>query len=360
MARSRRIRVGGVVVGGGAPVSVQSMTNTDTRDPVATLAQIAELTAAGCQIVRVAVPDEAATRALTEISSRSPVPVIADIHFNHKLALAAVEAGVAAIRVNPGNFGGAEEIRQVAMAAGGAGIPVRVGANSGSLPRDLSGAETPETMAQSLVTAAVRQCRLLEDNGFNDIKVSLKASSVRATVLAYRQFAAATDYPLHLGVTEAGTPAMGVVKSAVGIGALLLDGIGDTIRVSLTANPVEEVKTGIRILKALGLRDGGIEVVACPTCGRTGFDLISLTERVETIAAEIEADKSGSVAAKIAVMGCAVNGPGEAKDADFGLAGAEGGRLVAFRKGEVVQAFDIDDALTWLERELTEHHEEEE
>ena len=341
---SRRITVGAVAIGGGAPVTVQSMTNTDTRDATATLAQIGELARLGCDIIRVAVPDREAAEALAEITAASPIPVIADIHFDYRLAIAAIENGVAAVRLNPGNL--EDHVRLVAEKAQEHRIPIRVGANSGSLRpavvREMAakGLDHDEAIAEALVESALRECALLENYGMRDLKVALKSSSVPVTLAAYRKFADRTDYPLHIGITEAGTPRRGVVKSAVGIGSLLLAGIGDTLRVSLTAPPAEEVLTGLRILEACGLRSAEPEVVSCPTCGRTRIDLVGLADKVETFLAEIAGSGRKIQLKKIAVMGCAVNGPGEARDADLGIAGSAAGKLVIFRHGEVVGAFD--------------------
>ena len=358
---SREIRVGGVAVGNGHPVSVQSMTNTDTRDAEATLAQINRLAALGCDLIRVAVPDREAAAALKTITRRSPLPVIADIHFDYTLALAAIDNHVAAVRLNPGNLSDREAVGKVAMRARDAGIPIRVGANSGSvrpaLVREMmdKGLEHGDAMAEALVISALRECEMLENFGFHDIKVALKSSSVPVTVAAYRKFAARTDYPLHIGITEAGTPARGIVKSAVGIGALLLDGIGDTMRVSLTADPADEVLAGLRILEACGLRDAAPEIVSCPTCGRTEIDLIGLANKVEEAVAEIKAGGRAIHLRKIAVMGCAVNGPGEARDADLGIAGSRAGKVVIFRFGEIVGAFDPAEGFEYLKMEILNH-----
>jgi len=325
---TRRLSVGGVALGGGARVTVQSMCNTDTRDAAATLAQIRRLAAAGCDIIRLAVPDMAAAEAFADICRESPIPVVADIHFDYRLALRCAEGGAAKIRINPGNIGGAEKVRAVAEACGARGIPIRIGVNAGSLDRALlakHGAPTAEALAES----AAQHVKMLTDCGFADICLSLKASSVPTCVAAYRLAAERFPYPLHLGVTEAGTLRQGTVQSAVGIGALLLEGIGDTIRVSLTADPEEEVRAGIAILKAAGLRRGGVKVVSCPTCGRTQIDLIALAEQTEQALAGCERDIT------VAVMGCVVNGPGEAREADYGLAGGKG-EGVLFRRGEIV------------------------
>ena len=326
--KTRQIHAGGVPLGGGAPVTVQSMCNTDTRDAAATLSQIERLYKAGCDIVRVAVPDAAAAEALRDICKGSPLPVVADIHFDHALALAAVKAGAAKIRLNPGNIGGPERVRAVAEECGARGVPIRIGVNAGSIEKRLLQAYGKPTAA-AMVESTASHIALLEDCGFYDICLSLKASSVPLTVEAYRLAAERFPYPLHLGVTEAGTSWAGTVNSAVGIGALLMEGVGDTIRVSLTADPVEEVRAGIAILKAAGLRAGGVRVISCPTCGRTQIDLIAAAKEVEAQLAGCEKDIT------VAVMGCAVNGPGEAREADYGLAGGKGEALL-FRKGEIV------------------------
>ena len=326
--QTKRIHAGGIAIGAGAPVTVQSMCNTKTRDVPGTLAQIRALYAAGCDIVRVTVPDAVSAEALADICRESPLPVVADIHFDYRLALVAVKAGAAKIRINPGNIGDAERVKAVADACGAAGVPIRIGVNSGSIEKHLlekHGHPTAEAMAES----AAGHIELLEKAGFYDICLSLKASSVPLTVAAYRLAAERFPYPLHLGVTEAGTSYMGTVNSAVGIGALLMEGIGDTIRVSLTADPVEEIKAGIAILKAAGLRSGGVRIVSCPTCGRTEIDLISAAKEVEARLAGCRRDIT------VAVMGCVVNGPGEAREADYGLAGGKG-RGVLFRHGEIV------------------------
>ena len=352
---TRSIHVGSVPVGGGAPVSVQSMTNTDTRDPDSTLAQILALHKAGCDIVRVAVPDRKAADRMREIAEVSPIPVIADIHFDYRLALRAIDAGVHGIRINPGNIGDAKKVAVVAGAILEAGICVRVGANSGSLHKKFKNIKKDsEGIAQALVESALEQCRLLEKHGVGKIKVSLKSSDVATTVMACRKLAEVSDYPQHVGITEAGTLRRGIIKSSVGIGAILSSGIGDTIRVSLTADPVEEVKAGIMILESIGLRSGAPEIVSCPTCGRTGMDLIALAGRIE---AEIEKIKSsGAVIGlkKIAIMGCVVNGPGEASDADLGIAGGKG-RGALFSKGRLVRTVQEKDLLRAFLEELRKH-----
>jgi len=320
MPSAHQIRVGNVPVGGGAPVVVQSMTLTPTRDVEATTAQIAALASAGCELVRCAVPKTEDAEALRRIVRFSPIPVIADIHFNASLALKAIEAGVPAVRINPGNIGGPDKVAQVVEAAKRARIPMRIGANSGSLPKHLAGLARRD-QAEALVAAALEEVELLERLDYRDFKISVKSSHVPTMIRAYRMLAERVPYPLHLGVTEAGTPFAGSIKSAVGIGALLADGIGDTLRVSLTADPVREVEVAWEILKALGLRERGPVMIACPSCGRDNVGVQRLAERVE------ERLKQYPQHFEVAVLGCAVNGPGEAGDADFGIAG---GRDVGF------------------------------
>ena len=325
---TRQICVGGVKIGGGAPVSIQSMTNTPTHDVEATLAQIQALTAAGCEIVRLAVPDMAAARAIGAIKAGSSVPLVADIHFDYRLALEAVRQGIDKVRINPGNIGAPERVKAVAEACMDRSIPIRIGVNGGSLEKRLLeqyGGPTPE----ALVESGLRQAQMLEQFGFHDICISLKSSSVSTTMKAYCLMSERCDYPLHLGVTEAGTPELGVIKSAAGIGGLLALGIGDTFRVTLTADPVEEIFAAKKILKAVGLRREGPELIACPTCGRTKIDLIPMARRVEDLLRQV--DKPITVA----VMGCVVNGPGEARHADVGIAGGQG-EGVLFQKGQVV------------------------
>ena len=323
MSSERSVSVGGVQIGGGAPVVVQSMTLTKTHDVESTTAQIAALASAGCEVVRVAVPKSEDADALPKIVRFSPVPVIADIHFNASLALRAIDAGVAAVRINPGNIGGPDKVAEVVLAAKRAGMPMRIGANSGSLPKHLTEL-AQQDQAEALVEAALEEVRLLEQLDYRDFKISVKSSHVPTMIRAYRLLSSKVPYPLHLGVTEAGTPYSGSIKSAVGMGALLVDGIGDTIRVSLTADPVEEVKTAYEILKALGLRERGPIMIACPSCGRDNVGVQQLAERVE------ERLRTYPEAFEVAVLGCAVNGPGEAGDADFGIAG---GRDVGFIYG---------------------------
>ncbi len=326
---TRQIHVGSVAVGGGAPVSVQSMCSTDTRNVVATLEQIRRLAEAGCEIVRCAVPDAAAATALGAIKAECPMPLIADIHFDHKLALASVAAGVDALRINPGNIGEAWKVREVVAACTDAGIPIRIGVNAGSLEKKVLEAYGHPT-AEALVVSAIGNIRILEDLGFDRIKVSIKASDVRRTIDAYRLLSAKVDYPLHIGVTEAGTTWSGTIKSAIGIGALLADGIGDTLRVSLTGDPVEEVRVGWEILKSLDLRERGPVFISCPTCGRCEIDLVEIAEEVERRLHGLPKKIS------VAVMGCVVNGPGEAREADLGLAGGRGEGVI-FRRGKLVR-----------------------
>ena len=328
-AKTRSISVGGVGIGGNNPVRVQSMTNTDTRDVEATLAQIEALARAGCEIVRLAVLDLEAAMALKRICAAAGVPLIADIHFDSRLAVQAVEAGVKGLRINPGNIGGPDKVDRVVHAARAAGVPIRIGVNSGSVDKELlkkHGGPTPAAMVES----ALEHVRLLEERGFYDTKISLKSSSVLGTIAAYRLMAKTVDYPLHIGVTEAGTAMRGAVKSSVGLGILLAEGIGDTLRVSLTADPVEEMLVAWEILRALGLRARGPEIVSCPTCGRTEIGLIELASAVEDRLRGVEEVFT------VAVMGCVVNGPGEAREADIGVAGGRESGLI-FRKGEVVR-----------------------
>ena len=326
---TRRIVVGGVPMGGGAPVTVQSMCNTKTQDVEATVAQIERLTNAGCDIIRVAVPDIEAVRAIARIKKRITIPLVADIHFDYRLALEALDGGIDKIRINPGNIGGADKVRAVARACEERHVPIRVGVNSGSLERELLQKYGGPT-AQAMYESAVGHTRLLEDVGFGDICVSVKSSTVTRTIEACRLMAEKTDYPLHLGVTEAGTEYLGTINSAVGIGTLLSEGIGDTIRVSLTADPEREVEAGIAILKAAGRRSGGVKFVSCPTCGRTRIDLVSLAGEVERRLKGVKRDIT------VAVMGCVVNGPGEAREADYGIAGGIGEGLL-FKKGQIIR-----------------------
>lgn len=351
---TKRLEIGGVPVGAGAPVSVQSMTNTSSSDAESTLRQLRLLAAAGCDIARIAIPSSKVLKVLPAILEQTPLPIVGDIHFDHRLALGAISAGIHAIRLNPGNIGGEKKIREVAESASVAGIPIRVGANSGSLPADIAEKAriSNDAMADALVEAAERQCALLERCGFTSIKVSLKSSSVPAMILANRLFAKRREYPLHLGVTEAGTIFRGTIKSSVGIGALLADSIGDTIRVSLTADPVREVEAGIAILESLGLRKANPEIISCPTCGRTEIDLMGLAERLEREIDRLKAEGVTINVEKIAVMGCVVNGPGEAVDADIGIAGSKNGNAALFKKGESIGIFPQDEAFRRLLDEI--------
>ncbi|MCI9425110.1 MAG: flavodoxin-dependent (E)-4-hydroxy-3-methylbut-2-enyl-diphosphate synthase [Flavonifractor sp.] len=326
---TKRILAGGVPIGGGAPVTIQSMTNTPTSDVGATVAQIKRLEAAGCQIVRAAVPDMAAARAVGAIREQIGIPLVVDIHFDYKLALECVAAGCDKVRINPGNIGGADRVKAVADACRQKGVPIRIGVNGGSLEKPIL-AKYGGVTAEALVESAMGHIALLERYDFHDICVSLKSSSVPVTMVAYRLMAQTSDYPLHLGVTETGTLRMGTLKSAVGIGGLLALGIGDTLRVSLSADPVEEIYAAKDILKAVGLAEGEPNLIACPTCGRTRIDLIGLAEQVEERLREVHKPIT------VAVMGCAVNGPGEASAADVGIAGGDGEGLL-FRKGEIVK-----------------------
>ena len=323
---TKKLFVGGVAVGGGAPVSIQSMCNTKTDDVAATVEQIKALTAAGCEIIRVAIPDQAAAEAVDRIKEQIDIPLIADIHFNHKLALEVARRGIDAIRINPGNIGGEENVKAVADICREKKIPIRIGVNGGSLEKELR-AKYGGVTAEALVESAMGHVHLLNRFDFDDICISVKCSDVPLTMAAYRLLSQRTDYPLHLGVTEAGTPSMGMVKSAMGIGGLLCLGIGDTLRVTLTADPVEEIYAAKKILKAAGLRKEGVNLISCPTCGRTRIDLIPIAEEVERRL--MDCGKNITVA----VMGCIVNGPGEASAADIGIAGGDGEGLL-FRKGK--------------------------
>lgn len=341
---TRLVHVREVPLGGGAPVAVQSMNMTDTRDIPATRAQIAALADCGCEIARVAVPDLEAALALREICRNTPIPVVADIHFDYRLALESIRNGAHKIRINPGNIGDKDRVREVALAAKEHGIPIRVGVNSGSLSQkmlDLHGGVN----RQSMVESALENIRMLEDNGFEDIVVSLKASDPLLMIESYRLLAGRTRYPLHLGVTEAGTPYEGSIRSAVGIGTLLAEGIGDTIRVSLTGQPEEEVRAAYAILKALRLRVRGPELISCPTCGRTQVDLIRVAAEVEQ---RLKSEKRNI---RVAVMGCAVNGPGEAREADIGIAGGKG-EFLLFSKGHILRKVNEKDAVEELFREI--------
>jgi (E)-4-hydroxy-3-methylbut-2-enyl-diphosphate synthase len=317
---TKRIQIGRIAVGGGAPVSVQTMTKTDTRDVSATLAQIREIEALGCDIVRLAVPDETAAHTLREIRRGTSMPLIADIHFDHRLALIAVEAGVDGLRLNPGNIGGRERVEAVVKAARERNVPIRIGVNAGSIEKDIL-EKYGGSPAEALVESAMRHVAILESLDYHEIKISVKASDVRRTVEAYRLLAKRTQYPLHLGVTEAGTLVAGTVRSSVAMGILLADGIGDTIRVSLTNTPMQEVRVGLELLRSLGLREAGPNVISCPTCGRVQVDVVRIAESVESALEQYYRENPKAPRPVVAVMGCAVNGPGEAREADIALAG---------------------------------------
>jgi (E)-4-hydroxy-3-methylbut-2-enyl-diphosphate synthase len=339
--QTRQLRIGSVAIGGGAPISVQSMTTTQTADAAATLAQVRALAEAGADVVRLAVPDADAAAALPAIVRASPIPLVADIHFDYRLALAALAAGIHGVRLNPGNIGARERVREVVKAARERSVPIRIGVNAGSLEKDLVEKHGWPTAA-GMVESAERHIRFLEDEGYREIKVSLKAHDVAMTVQANRLFSQRFDYPLHLGVTEAGTLVAGTVKSAAGLGILLAEGIGDTIRVSLTADPVEEVRVARMLLKALGLKFGGATLTSCPTCGRCSVDMIPVAERVEQRLATVKGEVS------VAVMGCEVNGPGEAAAADVGVAYGHGGVGLLFKDGKIVKrmkAEELEDAV---------------
>lgn len=341
---TKKIRVGDVFIGGDAPVTVQSMTNTDTRDIEATVNQIKMLAEAGCDIVRLAVPDIQAAEALKQIKKVVKMPLVADIHFDYRLALASMESGVDKIRLNPGNIGDTHRVRAVVEMARKREIPIRIGVNSGSVERQILqkyGGVTPEGMVES----ALGHARILEDLDYDKIAFSIKASSVPMTIAAYRLMSEKSSYPLHIGVTESGTVYKGTIKSSIGIGCLLAEGIGDTLRVSLTGDPVEEVRVGIEILKALDIRKGGIDFVSCPTCGRCQVDLISIANEAEKRLHNIQKD------IKVAVMGCAVNGPGEAREADIGIAGGKG-EVLLFKKGEIIRKVPQEKAVDELLDEI--------
>lgn len=341
---TRVIKIGDRVIGGGNPILIQSMTNTKTEDVAATVAQIRKLEAAGCEIIRCTVPDEAAAKALGEIKKRIHIPLVADIHFDYKMAIAAMENGADKIRINPGNIGGREKLEAVVKVAKEKNIPIRVGVNSGSLEKELVEKYHGVT-AQGIVESALDKVRMIEECGYDNIVISIKSSDVLMCVEAHKMLAGKTVYPLHVGITESGTVLSGNIKSSIGLGIILHEGIGDTIRVSLTGDPVEEIKSAKLILRTLGLRKGGIEVVSCPTCGRTKIDLISLANQVEDMVADIPLD------IKVAVMGCAVNGPGEAKEADIGIAGGiKEGLLI--KKGEIIKKVPENELLSTLREEL--------
>ncbi len=342
---TRQLYVGKVPIGGGAPVVIQSMTNTQTADTEKTLEQIHRLAVAGCEIVRVAIPDKEAAESIAALKERSPLPLIADIHFDHRLALICLEQGIDGLRLNPGNIGGDENVRKVAVEAKKRGVPIRIGVNAGSLEKDILEAHGGHPTAAGMVESALRHIALLEAQDFFDIKVSLKAQNVPLTLEAYRMLAERVNYPLHLGITESGTVTSGVIRSAVGIGALLAEGLGDTLRVSLTGPPEEEIAVAKEILKVLELREGGPTLVSCPTCGRCQIDLYPIAKQVE------EKLKGITRPIKVAVMGCVVNGPGEAREADIGIAGGKGMGLV-FRKGEIIRTVPEDQLVAELFREI--------
>ncbi|MEW6585406.1 MAG: flavodoxin-dependent (E)-4-hydroxy-3-methylbut-2-enyl-diphosphate synthase [Nitrospirota bacterium] len=342
--QTRTVYVGRIPVGGGNPVAVQSMTKTDTADVKATVKQIKSLESSGCEIIRLAVPDMNAAKCLGKVRKSVSIPMIADIHFDWRLALEAVRQGVDGLRINPGNIGAVWKIKEVVAAVRERGMPIRIGVNAGSLEKDLL-RQYGHPSAEALVESAARHIRILEDLSFADIKVSIKASDVLRTIEAYRGFSERYDYPLHIGISEAGPPSQGIIKSSVGLGILLSEGIGDTIRVSLTAAPQEEVRVAYAILGSLGLRKRGVNLVSCPTCGRCRIDLRELVGRVEKKIRKIDKPLT------IAVMGCVVNGPGEAREADFGIAGGKG-RGILFRKGEIVRRVKEDELLDELLREI--------
>ncbi|MGG7175991.1 flavodoxin-dependent (E)-4-hydroxy-3-methylbut-2-enyl-diphosphate synthase [Clostridium paraputrificum] len=341
---TRKVKVGSVYVGGDAPVSIQSMTNTDTRDVEKTLQQIRELYNAGCEIIRCAVPDMEAAEAIKGITAESPIPVVADIHFDYRLALKVIDNGISAIRINPGNIGNKDRVRMVAEAAKAKNIPIRIGVNAGSLEKEILKRDGKPT-AKGLVESALVHVKILEELDFHDIVISIKSSDVRMMIDAYRLMSEKCNYPLHLGVTESGTPFKGTIKSSIGIGTLLAEGIGDTIRVSLTSDPIEEIKVAKEMLKALGLREGGLEFVSCPTCGRTQIKLIEIAQEVEKRLEGINKD------IKVAVMGCVVNGPGEAREADIGIAGGKGEGII-FKKGQIIKKVKEEDLIEELMKEI--------
>lgn len=341
---TRKVKLGNIYIGGDSPITIQSMTNTDTRDAEATLNQIRELYVAGCQIVRCAVPDMEAAEALKEICAKSPIPVVADIHFDYRLALKAVENGISKIRINPGNIGSEDRVKAVVEACKSKNIPIRIGVNSGSLEKDIlerDGKPTPK----GLVESALRHVKILEDLDFRDIVISIKSSNVKMMIESYRLMSESCDYPLHLGVTESGTPFRGTIKSSIGIGTLLAEGIGDTLRVSLTSDPIEEIKVAKEMLYCLGLKEQALEFVSCPTCGRTQIDLIGIAQEVE------KRLEGMNKAIKVAVMGCVVNGPGEAREADIGIAGGKGEGII-FKKGVIIKKVKEEDLVEELMKEI--------
>ncbi len=340
------INIGGVNIGGGNPVAIQSMTNTKTEDVSATISQILELEKAGCDIIRCAVPSMEAAKALKEIKKSIHIPLVADIHFDYRLAISAIENGADKIRINPGNIGDKDKVKAVVMAAKEKNIPIRIGVNSGSLEKEII-AEYGKVTAEGLVKSALLKVKMIEDIGYDNLVISIKSSDVLMCIKAHEIIAKKTNYPLHVGITESGTVLSGNIKSAIGLGNILYQGIGDTIRVSLTGNPVEEIYSAKLILKTLGLRKGGITVVSCPTCGRTQIDLIGLASKVEEMVKDIDTDRD----IKIAVMGCVVNGPGEAREADIGIAGGKGEGLL-IKKGKIIKKVSESELLDVLMKEL--------
>jgi (E)-4-hydroxy-3-methylbut-2-enyl-diphosphate synthase len=341
---TKKIKVGNLFIGGNAPITLQSMTNTDTRDFYKTVNQILALEKAGCDIIRVAVPDMQAAEAIKDIKSNINIPLVADIHFDYKLALKSIENGVDALRINPGNIGSESKVKEVVSAASNYELPIRIGVNAGSLEKELLEIYGRPS-AEALVDSALRHVDILEKNGFYNIVISVKSSNVIENINAYRMLSERTEYPLHLGVTEAGTIFSGTIKSSVGIGTLLCEGIGDTIRISLTDDPLQEIKVGKELLKACGLRKGGIEIISCPTCGRTSIDLIGIAKKAEESLQNI--DKN----IKVAIMGCVVNGPGEAREADIGIAGGKGEGII-FKKGQILKKVPEEKLLSELIDEI--------
>lgn len=342
--QTKKIKIGNIFIGGDSPVTIQSMTNTDTRDVEKTIKQIHELENAGCEIIRVAVPDMEAAEAIKKIKKQINIPLVADIHFDYRLALKSMENGVDKLRINPGNIGSEDRIREVVKAAKYYGVPIRIGVNSGSLEADILNKFKRPT-SEALVESALKNAEILEKFNFSDIIISVKSSNVRETIESYRLLSKMTNYPLHVGVTEAGTIYGGTVKSSIGIGALIIDGIGDTIRVSLTDDPIEEINLAKEILKACGVRNFGVEFVSCPTCGRTSIDLIGLAKKIEKELKHIEKP------IKVAIMGCVVNGPGEAREADIGIAGGKSEALI-FKKGEIIRKVKEEDIIKELLAEI--------
>jgi (E)-4-hydroxy-3-methylbut-2-enyl-diphosphate synthase len=343
--KTRKIKVGKVYIGGDAPIVVQSMTNTDTRDAAKTIAQIKRLEQAGCEIVRVAIPDMSAAKAIGKIKKGIKIPLVADIHFSADFALEAIQQGIDKLRINPGNVTDREKVKKVVELAKKRKIPIRIGINAGSLEKDILAKYNNKVTAKGMVESAMRHIRILEKYNFRDIAISLKASDIERTVEAYKLLSKKVNYPLHIGITEAGTSFRGTIMSSIGLGVLLYEGIGDTIRVSLTADPVEEVRVAWEILKSLGLRKRGITVTSCPTCGRTEIDLISLAKKVETELANFDKDMH------VAVMGCVVNGPGEAREADLAIVGGKGVGLIC-KKGEIIRKVDEKDLLKEFLKEV--------